>query len=91
MNKFNWDINPVTTYCSKDCYEREIKKFIWDYQYEIIKKEFKSLLKHLYRFLYLVYKLYLKDISISIFGIVILLLAFLTLNYIIYAIEKYIN
>ena len=29
MNKFNWDINPVTTYCSKECYEREVKKFIW--------------------------------------------------------------
>lgn len=91
MNKFNWEINPVTTYCSKECYEREVKKFIWDYQYEVIKREFKSLLKHIYRFLNLVYKFYLKDISISIFGIVILLLAFLTLNYILYAIEKYIN
>lgn len=91
MNKFNWDINPVTTYCSKECYEREVKKFIWNYQYGLIKKEFKSLLKHLYRFLYLIYKCYLKDILISIFGIVILLSAFLTLNYILYSIEKYIN
>lgn len=91
MNKFNWDINPVTTYCSKECYEREVKKFIWDYQYELIKKEFKSLLKHIYRFLNLVYKFYLKDILISISGICILLLAYLTLNYILYAVEKYIN
>lgn len=91
MNKFNFDINPVTTYCSKECYEREVKKFIWDYQYELIKKEFKSLLKHLYRFLYLVYKFYLKDILISILGVSILLLAYLTLNYILYTVEKYIN
>lgn len=91
MNKFNWDINPVTTYCSKECYEREVKKFIWDYQYELIKEEFKSLMKHLYKFLYLIHKFYLKDILISMLRVSILLFAYLTLNYIIYAIEKYIN
>ena len=91
MNKFKWEINPVTTYCSKECYEREVKKFIWDYQYELIKEEFKSLMKHLYKFLYLIHKFYLKDILISMLGVSILLFAYLTLNYIIYAIEKYIN
>lgn len=91
MNKFNWDINPVTTYCSKECYEREVKKFIWDYQYGVIKREFKFFMKHLYRFLYLIYKFYLKDILISILGVSILLLAYLILNYILYAVEKYIN
>ena len=91
MNKFNFDINPVTTYCSKECYEREVKKFIWNYQFGLIKREFKSFMKHLYRFLYLIYKFYLKDILMSIFGICILLLVYLTLNYILYAVEKYIN
>lgn len=91
MNKFNCDINPVTTYCSKECYEREVKKFIWNYQYGLIKREFKSFIKHLCKFLYLIYKCYLKDVLISMFGISILLFAYLTLNYIIYAIEKYIN
>ena len=91
MNKFNWDINSVTTYCSKECYKREVKKFIWNYQYGLITREFKSLLKHLYKFLYLVYKFYLKDILISMLGVSILLFIYLTLNYIIYTIEKYIN
>lgn len=91
MNKFNWEINPVTTYCSKECYEREVKKFIWDYQYELIKKEFKSLLKHLYRFLYLVYKCYLKDILNFILGFSILLVGYFILNGLIWAVETYIN
>ena len=39
MNKFNCDINPVTTYCSEEGYKREVKKFIWNYQYGLIKKE----------------------------------------------------
>lgn len=91
MNKFHCDINPVTTYCSKECYEKQVKKFIWRYQFGLIKREFKSLMKHLYRFLYLIYKCYLKDVLFSILGISILLFAYLTLNYILYAIEKYIN
>lgn len=91
MNKFNCDINPVTTYCSKECYEREVKKFIWNYQFGVVKREFRSLLKHLYRFLYLIYKCYLKDVLISMLGISILLFIYLILNYTLYAIEKYIN
>lgn len=91
MNKFNWEINPVTTYCSKECYEREVKKFIWDYQYELIKEEFKSLLKHLYKFFYLIYKFYLKDILNFILGFSILLVGCFILNGLIWAVETYVN
>ena len=59
--KFNCKINPITTYCSKECYRREVKRFIWSYQYRLIKNEFESLIKHLHRFLYLLYKYYIKE------------------------------
>lgn len=48
------------TYCSKECYRRYIKRFIWQYQFDVIKREFISLMKHFYKFIYLIYKYYIK-------------------------------
>ena len=91
MNKFNWDINPVTTYCSKDCYKREVKKFIWNYQLGVVKREFRSLMKHFGKFLYLIYKWYLKDAVNFLLGFSIILIIYLILNGMIWAVETYIN
>lgn len=49
-----------TTYCSKECYRQYIKRFIWQYQFNVIKREFISLMKHFYKFIYLIYKYYIK-------------------------------
>lgn len=87
MNKFNFEINPVTTYCSKDCYKREIKKFIWDYQANVIKREFKSLMKHFGKFISLIYKWYLKDYVNTMLKISIILIIYFILSEIIYLIE----
>ena len=91
MNKFNWDINLVTTYCSKECYEKEVKKFIWDYQCELIKEEFKLFMKHFGKFLYLIYKYYLQDVVNFLLGFSILLVGYFILNSLIWAVETYIN
>ena len=91
MNKCNCNIRPVTTYCSKDCYKREVKKFIWDYQYKLVKRELKSFMKHFGKFLYLIYKYYLKDAVNFLLGISIILMVYLILNSIIWAVETYIN
>lgn len=91
MNKFNWDINPVTTYCSKGCYEREVKKFIWDYQYKLVKRELKSFMKHFGKFLYLICKYYLQDAINFLLGLSIFMLGYFILNGIILAVENYIK
>jgi len=91
MNKFNCNINPITTYCSKECYEKYAKKFIWEYEYKAVKRQFKSAFKQLENFSYSIYKWYLKDIITSILGISIILMGYLILNSIIWAVEKYVN
>lgn len=80
-----------TTYCSKDCYKRYVKKFIWNYYGKLIKKEFKSLMFHLYKFLGLIYKCYIKDFLNTILKISIILIAYFSLSTIIYLVETYIN
>ena len=91
MNKFHYDIKPVTTYCSKECYKEYAKKFILEYEYKSVKREFKSAFKQLANFSYSIYKWYLKDIINSILGISIILMIYLILNSIIWAVETYIN
>lgn len=91
MNKGNFEVRYRTTYCSKDCYKREVKKFIWNYQYGLIKREFKSFMEHLGKFFHLIYKYYLKDILTSILGFSILLVGYFILNGLILAVETYIN
>ena len=91
MNKFNFEINPVTTYCSYECCKREIKKFIWSYQADVIKREFKSLMKHFGKFISLIYKYYLKDYVNTMLKISIILIIYFTLSEIIYLIETYIK
>ena len=89
--KFDYKIYQVTTYCSKECYKKYIKKFILEYEYEAVKREFKSAFKQLANFSYSIYKWYLKDIINSILGISIILMIYLILNSIIWAVETYIN
>lgn len=91
MNKYNCEVRYRTTYCSKDCYKREVKKFIWNYQFGVVKREFKSLMKHLTKFFYLIYKYYLKDILTTVLGFSIILIIYLILNGIMWAVETYIN
>ena len=87
MKKFNFEINPETTYCSDECYKREIKKFIWSYQANVIKREFKSLMKHFGKFISLIYKYYLKDHINVMLKISIILITYFILSEIIYLIE----
>lgn len=89
--KFDCQINPVTTYCSKDCYKRYVKKFIWNYYYKIVKKNFIDFIKSLYKFVNLLYKYYIKDILINMFKISIILIVYFTLSEIIYLVETYIK
>lgn len=91
MNKPECEVQFRTTYCSKDCYKREIKKFIWDYQFGVVKREFKSSMKHFGKFLYLIYKYYLKDILTTVLGISIILVVYLIVNGLIHLVEIYIN
>lgn len=91
MNKFHYNINPVTTYCSKEYYEREVKKFIWDYRYKLVKRELKSFMKHFGKFLYLIYKYYLQDAINFLLGLSIFMLVYFILNGIILAVENYIK
>lgn len=87
---------PTTTYCSKDCYKRYVKKFIWNYfiwnyYYKMVKKNFIDFIKSLYKFVNLLYKYYIKDILINMFKISIILIAYFTLSEIIYLVETYIK
>ena len=91
MTKPECIVRPRTIYCSKDCYKREVKKFIWNYQFGVVKREFKSLMKHFGKFLYLIYKWYLKDIVNFLFGFSILLVGYLIVNGLIWAVETYIK
>ena len=91
MNKCNCEAHPVTTYCSKECYKREVRKFIWKYQYGVVKREFKSLMRHLGKFLHLIYKYYLQDIASFLLGFSILLVGYLIVNGLIWTVETYIK
>lgn len=91
MNKCNCEVRYRTIYCSKDCYKREVKKFIWNYQFGVVKREFISLMKHFGKFLYLIYKYYLQDVVNFLLGFSILLVVYFILNGLIWAVETYIN
>ena len=91
MNKCNFEVNYKTMYCTKDWYKREIKKFILNYQYGLIKREFKSFIKHFCKFFYLIYKYYLKDVLNNILGFSILSVVYFILNGLIWAVETYVN
>lgn len=80
-----------TRYCSKECYKNHIKKFIWNYYYKMVKKNFIDFIKSLYKFVNLLYKYYIKDILINMFKISIILIAYFILSEIIYLVETYIK
>lgn len=80
-----------TRYCSKECYKKNIKKFIWNYYYKMVKKNFIDFIKSLYKFIKMIHKYYIKDILINIFKISIILIAYFSLSSIIYLVETYIK
>jgi len=91
MNRCSFSSRPVTTYCSRNCYKKEARKFIWNYQYRLVIREFKTFIKDLFKFFYLIYKWYLKDILNFILGFSILIVVYLIINGLIWAIETYIK
>lgn len=72
------------TYCSKGCYNREVRKYIRNYKFNRVKKEVKE-------FLTLIYKAYIRkyiqELPTFILSMFILFTLYMILNTIIWAVE----
>lgn len=81
----------VTTYCSRKCYKREMRRLIWCYYAKKVLKEFINLSKSFGKLIKLIYKFYIKDFLITSFKISIIFIAYFSLSTIIYLVETYIK
>lgn len=75
-------------YDSKDCYNKMVKKYIWEYQFNKTKRQVIAFIK-------LIYKTYLKDyveaFPAFMFSMFILCSLLMILNTIIWAVETFIK
>lgn len=75
---------PKTTYCSKECYRKELKNYLWNYKFRIFKKELRDFSK-------LFFRIYFPKVVEFLISMFILSLIFMTFDMLIWAVEMFIN